>query len=136
MAEVRAFRGIRYTSAAGLPGALAAPPYDVIGEEQRQRLAARNPRNIVHIILPQGGDERYRLAAEKLEGWFRDGIVAQERHPALYLYRQTFAGPDGRPLTRTGFLGLLRLEGAGGAVRHHEYTLAKPLEDRLRLIRA
>lgn len=136
MADVRAFRGIRYTSSAGPLGALEAPPYDVIGEEQRQRLAARNPRNIVHVILPQGGPEKYRLAAEKLEGWFRDGTIAQERNPVLYLYRQTFPGPDGRSLTRTGFLGLLRLEGEGGAVRHHEYTMAKPLEDRLRLLRA
>src|SRR5438093_52366 len=111
MADVRPFRAIRYTSAAGLLSALGAPPYDVIGEEQRQRLAARSPRNIVHVILPQGGTERYRLAAEKLESWFRDGVIAQERHPAFYLYRQTFPGPDGRSLTRTGFLGLLRLEG-------------------------
>ena len=136
MADARPFRGIRYTSAAGLLTALAAPPYDVISEEQRQRLAAKSPRNIVHLILPQGGKERYRLAAERLETWFRDSHIAQERQPAFYLYRQTFAGPDGRPQTRTGFLGLLRLEGAGGSVRHHEQTLTKPLEDRLRLIRA
>ena len=136
MAEVRAFRAIRYTSAAGPISALAAPPYDVITEEHRQRLAARNPRNIVHAILPQGGDERYRIAAERLESWLREGNLAQERDPSLYLYRQSFQGPDGRPLMRTGFLGLLRLEGAGGSVRHHEETLEKPLEDRLRLIRA
>src|SRR5438093_1061578 len=136
MADLRAFRGLRYTSMAGPIGALAAPPYDVIGEEYRQRLAQRNPRNIVHLILPQGGAERYRLAAEKLEAWFREGALSQERDPSLYLYRQTFNGADGRNHLRTGFLGLLRLEPAGGSVRHHEQTLARPLEDRLRLIRA
>src|SRR5262245_58144722 len=136
MADLRAFRGIRYTSSAGPIGALTAPPYDVIGEEQRVRLAQKNARNIVHLILPQGGSERYRVAAERLEAWIRDGVLAQERDPALYLYRQTFNGADGRNHVRTGFLGLLRLEPAGGAVRHHEKTLAKPLEDRLRLIRA
>jgi uncharacterized protein (DUF1015 family) len=136
MADLRAFRGIRYTSSAGPIGALTAPPYDVIGEDLRVRLAQKNARNIVHLILPQGGTERYRLAAERLEAWIREGILAQERDPALYLYRQTFNGADGRNHVRTGFLGLLRLEPAGGAVRHHEQTLAKPLEDRLRLIRA
>jgi len=135
MAELRSFRGFRYTPAAGPTGTLAAPPYDVIGEEQRQRLASRNPRNIVHLILPQGGEDRYRLAAERMETWMREGVLAQERDPSLYLYRQTFKGPDGRPYVRTGFLGLVRLEATGGSVRHHELTLAKPLEDRLRLVR-
>src|SRR5262245_29812543 len=136
MADLRAFRGIRYTSAAGPISTLTAPPYDVIGEEHRARLRQKNPRNIVHLILPQGGPERYRLASERLEAWIREGILAQERDPALYLYRQTFNGADGRSHLRTGFLGLLRLEPAGGSVRHHEQTLAKPLEDRLRLLRA
>jgi uncharacterized protein (DUF1015 family) len=135
MADLRAFRGIRYTSSAGPIGALTAPPYDVIGEDHRQRLAQRSARNIVHVILPQGGPERYRLASERLEAWLRDGVMAQERDPSLYLYRQTFNGADGRHHVRTGFLGLLRLEPSGGSVRHHEQTLAKPLEDRLRLIR-
>src|SRR6476659_5871833 len=116
MAELRAFRGIRFTPSAGPLGSLAAPPYDVIHDELRGRLASRNQRNIVHLILPQGGGERYRLASEKLETWLRDGFVAQERDPALYLYRQTFNSPDGRGYVRTGFLGLLRLEPAGGLV--------------------
>jgi uncharacterized protein (DUF1015 family) len=136
MAEVRPLRGIRFTQAAGPMGALTAPPYHTIGEEQRRRLAARNPRNIVHLDLPEGGPERYRIAAEKLEAWIRDGFLAQERSPALYLYRQTFQTPDARMITRTGFLGLLRLEGEGGGVLHHERMLPLPLEDRLRLIRA
>lgn len=136
MAELRAFRGIRFTPASGPLSSLTAPPYDVIGEEQRKQLALRNPRNIVHLILPQGAGERYRLAAEKLEMWTREGHLAQERDPALYLYRQTFNGLDGRSHVRTGFLGLLKIEPIGGSVRHHEQTLAKPLEDRLRLIRA
>ena len=136
MADLRAFRGIRYTSAAGPIGALTAPPYDVINDEQRERLAHKSARNIVHLILPQGGPERYRLASERLEAWLREGILAQERDPSLYLYRQTFNGADGRNHVRTGFLGLLRLEPVGGSVRHHEQTLARPLEDRLRLIRA
>src|SRR5215470_13621991 len=109
MAEVRAFRGIRFTPAAGPVGTVAAPPYDVIGDEQRQRLAARNSRNIVHLILPQGDAARYRLAGERLENWVRDGYLAQERDPSLYLYRQTFRGPDGHSYVRTGFIGLLRL---------------------------
>ena len=136
MAELRAFRGVRYTPAAGPIGTLTSPPYDAIEEANRQRLASRSPRNVVHLILPQGAEDRYRLAAERFERWIREGMLAQERDPALYLYRQTFKGPDGRAYVRTGFLGLARLEPEGGSVRRHERTLAEPLEDRLRLLRA
>src|SRR5258705_3758413 len=128
MADLRPFRGIRYTPSAGPIGTLTAPPYDVIGEERRKALAHRNARNIVKVILPEGEAERYRLAAERLETWQREGTLAQERDPSLYLYRQTFSAAGGRSHVRTGFLGLLRLEPSGGSVRHHEQTMAKPLE--------
>ena len=126
---------IRYTPSRGPLGSLAAPPYDVIGEELRSRLAARNQRNIVHLILPQGEAERYRLAAEKLEAWVRTASSPGARLVALPL-SPDLNSPDGRIYVRTGFLDCLRLEPSGGMVRHHEQTLATPLEDRLRLIRA
>src|SRR5258708_32978615 len=48
---VAPFRGERY--AAKELSALIAPPYDVISSEDRPRYAARDPHNIVHLILPE-----------------------------------------------------------------------------------
>src|SRR5207302_521861 len=57
---VAPFRGERYASRDRL-GALVAPPYDVISKDDRARLAARDPHNIVHLILPEApaGGDRY-----------------------------------------------------------------------------
>ncbi len=48
---VAPLRGERY--AAKELSALIAPPYDVISSEDRPRYAARDPHNIVHLILPE-----------------------------------------------------------------------------------
>ena len=53
MAEIRPFRGLRYSAAAGPLEDLVAPPYDVLSPEERNALAAKNPRNIVHVTLPE-----------------------------------------------------------------------------------
>src|SRR3989441_675095 len=56
---VAPFRGERY--AAKELSALIAPPYDVISSEDRTRYAARDPHNIVHLMLPEapsGGGRR------------------------------------------------------------------------------
>src|SRR3989442_6558544 len=68
---VAPFRGERY--AAKDVSALIAPPYDVISSEDRARFAARDPHNIVHLILPEApsgrGGDRYAQAATLLEAW-------------------------------------------------------------------
>ena len=48
---VMPFRGERY--ARPLLDAVLAPPYDVISPDARKTLAARDPHNIVHLILPE-----------------------------------------------------------------------------------
>ncbi len=62
------FRGERYAAADRL-GALIAPPYDVISPEDRQRYAAADPHNIVHVMLPEApaGGDRYARAAALLD---------------------------------------------------------------------
>jgi uncharacterized protein (DUF1015 family) len=141
MANISPLTPLRYDLARlvdGL-GAVVAPPYDVIDSAQRAELAARHPRNVVRLILPEGeGDSKYGHAAELLDAWRRDGTLVRDGVPAFYRYDQTFTPPDGdQAITRRGFLALVRLSPfSEKSVLPHEKTLSGPKEDRLKLFRA
>ncbi|MEO8878223.1 MAG: DUF1015 domain-containing protein [Polyangiaceae bacterium] len=122
-------------------GNVVAPPYDVISPEDRAALAARDPHNVVRLILPEGElDAKYTHAAELLAAWRKEGVLARDIQPAFYGYEQTFTKPgskDGKRFTRRGFLGLVRLAPySEKTVLPHERTLSGPKEDRLKLFRA
>ena len=137
MAEIAPFRGILYTPKAGAPDKLLAPPYDVISDEERARLAALDPHNCVRLILPEGaGDEKYANAARDLNEWLRQGVLARDGEPALYRYHQRFSA-EGTTATRKGFICRVRLARfEERIVLPHERTLAGPKADRLKLNRA
>jgi uncharacterized protein (DUF1015 family) len=131
------FRGERY--APERVSAVLAPPYDVIAPEDRPRYAARDPHNIVHLIVPEaaGGESRYARAAEILEAWRRDGVVRQDPVEAVYVVAQEFTLPGGRRRTRLGMFAAVAAEPfAAGRVRPHERTHAAPKADRLALLEA
>jgi uncharacterized protein (DUF1015 family) len=138
MAEIQPLRALRYDlDVVGSLDAVAAPPYDVIDPAQRARLAARSPYNIVHLDLPEGDPDPYAEAARLLERWQADGALVRDAEPALWALSQDYTGPDGRRLTRRGFLARVRVEEYGpGRIRPHERTHPGPKEDRLRLTRA
>ena len=53
MPEIEAFRGLVYAPRLrGSLDRLVAPPYDVLSEEQRVRLAERHENNVIHVDLP------------------------------------------------------------------------------------
>ena len=123
---------------------MVAPPYDVIGPAERERLLARHPANVVRLDLPgeDAGDEpdaRYRRAAKTLAAWRSDGTLHKDPHPSIYVYEQAYRVP-GSDVARTqrGFFARLRLEsfGTDGGVLPHERTMAGPREDRYKLLRA
>ena len=140
MADVRPLEAVHYElGMAGSLDAVIAPPYDVIGPEQRRTLVARSPFNVVEVDLPEApaGRDPYEHAAEALEEWLLQGILRRDREPALWAYEQEFTGPDGATRTRRGVLARVRLQPYGpGGVRPHERTQPGPKEDRLRLTRA
>jgi uncharacterized protein (DUF1015 family) len=140
MTEVRPLEALHYDlNAVGSLEAVTAPPYDVIDAAQRRELLTRSPFNVVEIDLPEapGGADPYEHAGETLEAWTLQGILAADRESAIWPLTQEFNGPDGRGLTRRGFLCRVRLAPYGpGAVRPHERTQPGPKEDRLRLTRA
>jgi uncharacterized protein (DUF1015 family) len=142
MPTIQPFAGYRYAKKTGPIKDLVAPPYDVIDEHQRMELAARNPYNIVRIILPEDKngstdtEERYADTAERFKKWCADGMLKKDDAPAYYLYSQTFK-INGKTHHRTGFMGACLLEKFGeGSIYPHERTLAGPKIDRLKLTRA
>ena len=140
MAEVRPLSALHYNlGAVGSLDAVVAPPYDVIDAGMRRELLARSPFNVVEIDLPEapGGDDRYEHAAETLEAWTLEGVLAADREPAIWVLTQEYAAPDGSTRTRHGLLARVRIEEYGpGRIRPHERTQPGPKEDRLRLTEA
>jgi uncharacterized protein (DUF1015 family) len=140
VAEVKPFSALHYNlSAVPSLADVTAPPYDVIDAEQRAALLGRSPFNVVEIDLPQApaGGDPYEHAAETLEEWTLQGILAADREPAIWALTQDYTGPDGDAYTRRGFLARVRVTDYGpGLIRPHERTQPGPKEDRLRLTRA
>ena len=134
MAVVRPFRALRYDPAvAGGLESLVAPPYDVIGAEQREQLAGRSRYNVVHLTLPDSEE----AAAANLAEWREQGILVRDTEPACWWLAQEYVGPDGVARRREGFVAALRLEAYDSrVVLPHERTHAGPKEGRLRLLRA
>jgi uncharacterized protein (DUF1015 family) len=138
MPEIQPLQALRYDleRTGGLRD-VVAPPYDVIDAEQRARLAALSPYNVVVIDLPEGGEDRYERAAALMREWEAQGVLVRDDQPALWTLEQDYTGPDGRRRTRQGFFARVRVEEYGaGRIRPHERTHPGPREDRLRLTRA
>jgi uncharacterized protein (DUF1015 family) len=139
MADVQPLRTLRYEPAAvGSLERVIAPPYDVIGEDERARLLEGSPFNVVEIDLPRSnGGDPYMHARDTLDAWRQQGVMVREREPALWALQQVFTGPDGASRTRRGFFARVRVEEYGaGRIRPHERTHPGPKEDRLALTRA
>ena len=101
---------------------VVSPPYDVIDGDLRRRLLDRSPYNVVHLILPEPGEERE--AGDTLEAWRREQVVVREPRPCMYWLEQDARGPDGVRRRRAGLIAALRLEPyAPGRVRRHERTM-------------
>ena len=132
MAVVKPFRAVRYGEHAGPPEALVAPPYDVISPEQRERLAAQSPYNVVHLTLPEDEAAAGRLWRE----WRDEHVLLDETEPGYWWLSQDYVGPDGVARTREGLVAALRAEPyENRVVLPHERTHRGPKEGRLRLLR-
>jgi uncharacterized protein (DUF1015 family) len=134
MARAQPFRAVRYDEgAAGSLALLVAPPYDVLGPEERARYLAGSPFNVVHLTLPENDHEAAALWRE----WLDHGVLVRDADAACWWLEQDFVGPDGVARTRGGLVVALRVEPySAGVILPHERTHAGPKEGRLRLLRA
>ena len=141
MTDIRPFRALRYDTRKVELARVLAPVYDIVAPEERGLYWERDPHNALRLELTRRVEEEaetdYADAAARLAEWRRAGVLVRDAEPGLYVLRQSFAAPDGRPLARTAFFGALRLEDyARRIVRPHERTLAGPKADRLKILRA
>lgn len=138
MAVVKPFSGYRYAEKyvkeRGIEK-LVTPPYDVISEKEKQRLAEEE-YSFVHLIL--GKDESgYENAAFRLRRWIEQGVFVRDSAPSLYIYEQEFELNAFGRKRRTGLVALVRLEDFEKRVIFpHERTMPKYSLDRLELLRA
>lgn len=129
MPRFEPFPAVRYANAAEDASSVVAPPYDVIGPDERAALEARSPHNAVRLELPSDGHEG---AAQRFQDWLADGTLLRDEAPAFYVYRMT--APSGQ--ATTGALGALQLEAPGQGILPHEHTTTKDKADRLGILRA
>jgi uncharacterized protein (DUF1015 family) len=135
--EIRPFAGVLYrVPAADLPRVLA-PPYDVIPPAYQEELYARDPRNIVRVVLNRTqGDAGYDEAGQTYRRWLTEGVLAPDPQPALYVLEQSFA-LGGKRLRRYGLLARFRAEDLSkGVILPHEHTRSAAKEDRYRVLKA
>lgn len=135
MAEIQPFRGIFYDVAGEDLARVLAPPYDVITPDHQDELHARDPRNIVRVVLSRlTGDAAYDDAGRHFRAWQQQGVLKRDARPALYVLEQTFETPAGAR-TRLGLLARFRAEPAEtGTILPHEHTRAAAKEDRYKLL--
>jgi uncharacterized protein (DUF1015 family) len=140
MATVRPFGGITFDPTR-IPelGQVTCPPYDVISDADRDRLYATHPYNIVRIVSgreePQddASENKYTRACGFFRSWLWEGVLREDHHDALYVYRQAFEDPRGRRRRVWGLLATIALD---DEILAHERTMAGPKADRLALMDA
>lgn len=143
MATIRPFKGTRFSQSAGRLDDLVAPPYDVLSQEERDALAAKNPFNVVYLTLPESEPDdrskfvKYARSASRLAGWRQSGQLETDG-PSYYRYRQTFNIPgETEKYERLALIACIKVEPyENGVVLPHEQTFPKHKEDRLRILEA
>lgn len=122
---------------------LVAPPYDVLSDDDLDKLGSRSRFNITHVDVPREaeGPERYDRAASVLQGWIDSGVMAFDDTATFTLYRMRFTDASGFLRDIVGVLGGLEVVDPGtasgsGGVLPHERVTPKASTDRLDLTRS
>ncbi|MEU6702587.1 DUF1015 domain-containing protein [Streptomyces wuyuanensis] len=129
------FRGLRYVpERVGSLAAVTSPPYDVVVRpDGLHHLESADPYNIVRLILPQAATPtaRHEQAAETLDRWVAEGVLAPDPQPALYVYEQRRG-----VILQRGIIGALALSAPEeGIVLPHEDVMPHVVADRTALMR-
>ena len=141
--EVRPFRALHYDpQKIDDIGLCLAQPYDVISPDQQEAYYRQHPHNVIRLILNRekpGDDEHenaYTRAQSHLSQWRSEEVLRETVRPSFWVYEQTFDIPEiGRKRVK-GFIGLVRLQDyAERRILPHEKIMARPLEDRVQLMR-
>ena len=134
MVDIRPFKAIQYTHKAGNLENLISQPYDKIDPEMQKEYYQKSPYNFCRLILPIEAN-RYQIAHQQVERWLKEGVLAKEKDPVIFVSRQEFI-LNGKKYERTGLIVALRLYNYNeNTVFPHEFTYKSPKIDRLNMLR-
>ena len=141
MPQIKPFKGVLYNSKKVDSPTVVAPPYDVISPQMQDELYRANEYNIIRLILgkEEAADSKrsnkYKRANQFFTKWLNNKILIRDTKPSIYVYNQEYFHKDKKKV-RLGFIARMRIEDPRKSkVLPHEYTFAKPKQDRLQLIR-
>jgi uncharacterized protein (DUF1015 family) len=139
MPEIKPFAALRYNPDNINLADVVVPPYDVIKDKQREKLAAQPYSGVRLTLIPEEPTDtpesnRYTRSRDLFEEWRRDGVLVQDEEPSLYVLRQDFTW-DGTSYTRMHLVCACKLyEFSDKVILPHEQILQGPKDDRQRLI--
>ena len=143
MADITPFKGILYNPSKITNLAdVVAPPFDIISKQEQHRFHETHPQNIIRLTLGRVAENdteknnRYTRAADCFNQWLSEGVLLQDKTPALYLTTHEFPF-ENKPLVRHGLIagvGLVPFE--EGVILPHEKTFSNVKAQRLELIKA
>lgn len=133
MAEIKAFRPLRYTEKAGDIASCVCPPYDIVNEEMRKELCARSECNLIRLELPEG-ENKYKEAKKLLDSFIEKGYLKKDEKDGIFIYEEEFT-LKGKTLVLDGLVCLCKTyDFSEGVVLPHEETLSKAKKDRFDLM--
>ena len=143
MVAIVPFKGLLFNQKKTGPAEeVTAPPYDVISPQLQDELYAKNPFNVVRLILekqyPEDNEEnnRYTRSCATFKQWIEDDILIKDEKPGFYVYSQEYIS-ESETVCRVGFFARVRIEDfSTGNICPHEFTLAKAKQDRMNLMKA
>jgi uncharacterized protein (DUF1015 family) len=134
LVDIRPFKALLYTTKAGDPENLITQPYDKIDLQLQKEYYAKSPYNYCRLILPLE-ENKYQVANERIMQWLKEGIIAKETQPAIFVSRQEFT-LEGKKYARTGIIVAIKLYNySENMVFPHEGTYKAPKADRLNMLR-
>jgi uncharacterized protein (DUF1015 family) len=140
MPKIRSFKGIRYNPEKVDLGSVICPPFDAMSPQEVDEYYGASPHNAVRLVLGRQmpkdtkTDNRYTRARDFYGQWLKDGVLIQDKDPAVYYHEHTYTMGD-HTHTRRGFIASVHLEDDDKkTIRPHEYTQKGPKLDRLRLM--
>src|SRR3989338_6927408 len=121
---------------------VVSPPYDIISDEEQDRLHNLSPYNFTHIDYGKDKpkdtkeDNKYTRAKDIFHDWLEKNVMLQDEEPSIYFYRQDYK-ILGQKYSRMGFVSLLELkDDHESKVRPHENTHSHAVNDRLMLTKS
>lgn len=137
MARIVPFRAWRYNQELSQHiDELTSPLFDVVSEKQR-RVLYEQPYNSIHLSVPLKG-ESTQQAHQTLDQWKAEGILQQDKIPAIYIYYQYFTLPGERKeYVRKGFISFVKAtpwDDEAPQILRHENTMPHSVNDRIEVL--